>query len=52
MLWYDSIHTAVASRGSSVLSRSLTTVSTFDCSGKLVRSVGIPISVGTMASIP
>ena len=34
------------------MSRSLIIDSVFDCSGISVRSVGIPIFVGTMASIP
>ena len=50
--WYDAIRTAAASRSSSVMFRSLITDSVFDCSGISVRSVGIPISVGTIASIP
>ena len=50
--WYDAIRTAVASRSSSTVSRSLITYSVFDCSGILVRSVGIPIYVRIIASIP
>ena len=50
--WYDVIRTVAASRSSSAMSRSLITYSVFDCSGISVRSVGIPISVGTIASIP
>ena len=34
------------------MSRSLITDSVFDCLGISVRSVGIPISVATIASIP
>ena len=49
--WYDSIRTAVASCNSSAKSRSLITDLVFDCSGISVRSVGIPISVGIIASI-
>ena len=50
--WYDAIHTAAASRSSFAMSRSLITDSVFDCSVISVRSVGILISVGTIASIP
>ena len=50
--WYDAICTAVASRSSSAMSRSVITDSIFDYSGISVRSVGIPISVRTIASIP
>ena len=50
--WYDAIHTAAASRSSFAMSRSLITDSIFDCLGISVRSMGIPISIGTIASIP
>ena len=50
--WYDAIRTAGAWLSSSAMSRSLITDSIFDCSGILVQSGGIPISVGTIASIP
>ena len=49
--WYDYICIAAASRSSSAMSRSLIIDSIFDCSGISIRSVGIPISVGTIASI-
>ena len=49
---YDAICTAVASRSLSVISKSLVTVSTLAFLGISVRSVGIPISVGIIASIP
>ena len=52
MLWYDAIRTVADSRSSFTVSRSLIIVSTFDCSGKLVQSVGMPIYVGTIAPIP
>ena len=51
LLWYDAIRIAVASRSSSAMSRSLITISAVDCLGILVRSVGMPIFVGTIASI-
>ena len=50
--WYDAISTTAASRSSSTMSRYLITDSVFDCSGISVQSVGIPISVWTIASIP
>ena len=50
--WYDSILTVAASRSSFAMSRSLITDSVFDCSSISVQSVGIPIFVGTIASIP
>ena len=50
--WYDAIRTAAALRSSSAMSKSLITDSVFDCSGISVRSMGIPISVGTIAFIP
>ena len=43
---------AVASRSLSIVSRSLITALTFASSGIYVRMVGIPISVGMIASIP
>ena len=52
LLWYDVIRTAAASHSSSAMSRSLIIISAFDCSGISVKSVGMPISVGTIASIP
>ena len=50
--WYDAIRTAAASRNSFAISRSLITDSVCDYLGISVRSVGIPISVETIASIP
>ena len=50
--WYDAIRTAAASHSSSTMSKSLIMDSVFDCSGISVQSVGIPISVETIASIP
>ena len=50
--WYDVIRTTTASYSLSIMSKSLITDSVFDCSGISVRSVGIPISIGTIASIP
>ena len=52
LLWYDAIHIVAASRDSSAMSRSLITYSVFDYLGVSVRSVGIPISIGIIASIP
>ena len=52
MLWYDAILTVATSRSSFAMSRSLITISAFDCSGISVKSVGMLISVGTIASIP
>ena len=43
---------AAGSRNSSTMSSSLVINSVFPCSGVFVRMVGIPISVGMMASIP
>ena len=48
---YDAVHTAAASRNSSVISKSLVMVSTLAFSGILVQNVGIPISVRIIASI-
>ena len=50
--WYDAIHTAAASPSSFAMSWSLITDSVFNCLGISVRSVGIPISIGSIASIP
>ena len=50
--WYDAIRIASVLPNSFAVSRSLITDSIIDCSGILVRSVGIPISVGIIASIP
>ena len=52
LCWYDAIRTAAASRSSSIVSKSLATTSTFVFSGIFVYTVGIPIYVGMMASIP
>ena len=43
---------AADSRNSSTVSSSLVVNSVFPCSEVFVRMVGIPISVGMMASIP
>ena len=43
---------AAVSRSSSAVSYSFIMDSVFDCSGISVQSVGIPISVGIIASIP
>ena len=43
---------AADSRNSSTVSSSLIISSVFPCSGAFVRMVGIPISMGMMASIP
>ena len=52
LCWYDAMRTAAASRSSLVVSRSLAMASTFAFSGISARMVGIPISMGMMASIP
>ena len=52
MLLYDAIRIVASSLSSSAMSRSLIIVLVFDYSGISVRSVGMPISVGTIASIP
>ena len=51
LCWYDAIHTAAASRNSSAISKSLVMASALASSGILVRSVGIPIFMGIIASI-
>ena len=43
---------AANSRNSSTVSSSLIINSVFPCSGVFVRMIGIPISVGMIASIP
>ena len=48
--WYKAIRIAVAFLSSSAMFRSLITDSVFDCSSISVWSMGIPISVGTIAS--
>ena len=50
--WYDAMNTAVVSWSSLVMSRSLALASAFSFSGISAYMVGIPISVGMMASIP
>ena len=50
--WYNAIRTAAASRSLSAMFRPLIIDSIFDCSGILVQSVGIPISIGSIAFIP
>ena len=52
LCWYDVIRTVVSSQSSSTISRSLVTTSTLASSGIPVQSVGIPIYVGIIASIP
>ena len=52
LCWYDAISTVAASRSLSTMSRYLITDSVFECSGISVRSVGISIYVGIIASIP
>ena len=46
------MHIVVASRSSLVVFRSLAMASTFALSGIFARTMGIPISMGMMASIP
>ena len=52
LCWYEAMRTTAASRSSSIVSRSLDMASTFAFSRIFARMVGIPISVGMMASIP
>ena len=52
LYWYDAICTAAASQSLLVVSRSLATTSAFSFLTIYVRTVGIPISTGMMASIP
>ena len=52
LCWYDAIHTAIASRSSSTISRSLVTASALTCPGIPIRNVGIQISMGIIAPIP
>ena len=52
LCWYDAMHTATTSWSLSVVSRSLAMASAFAFSRIFARMVGIPISVGMMASIP
>ena len=52
LCWYDAMHTVAASQSSSVVSKSLTRASTFAFSEIFSRTVGIPIYVGMMTSIP
>ena len=52
LYWYDVIRTIVASRSSSIVSRSLAMASTFTFSRTFVLTMGISISMGMMASIP
>ena len=52
LYWYDAMRPAVASWSSSIVSRSLAMASAFAFSGISARTVGIPISMGMMASIP
>ena len=52
LYWYDTMHTVAASQSSLVVSMSLAMASAFAFSGISARMVGIPISMGMMASIP
>ena len=52
LCWYDAICTAAASRSLFSISRSLIMVLALASSGIPVRSVGIPISMGIIVSIP
>ena len=53
LYWYDvNICIAAGSRSSLVVSRSLGTASAYSFSRIYVRTMGIPISMGMMASIP
>ena len=52
LCWYDAMHTTAASRSSSAISKSFAMALVLAFSGISVRSVGIPTSVGIMASIP
>ena len=52
LCWYDAIRTTTASRSLSVVSRSLATTSAFAFLGISIRTMGIPIFVRMMASIP
>ena len=52
LCWYDAIRTTAASWSSSAISKSLVMASTLASLGILVQSVGIPISLGIIASIP
>ena len=52
LCWYDVMRIAVASRSSSVVSRSLVIASAFTSSEIYVRMVGISISMGMIVSIP
>ena len=52
LCWYDVIRIVAASRSSSIISKSLVTASLLDFSRTSIQSVGIPIFVGIMASIP
>ena len=52
LYWYDAMRTAAVSRSLLVLSRSFIKALVFTSLGISVRMVGIPISMGMMASIP
>ena len=52
LYWYDDMRIASASQSSSVMSRSLAMASPFAFLGIYARTVGIPISMGMIASIP
>ena len=51
LCWYNAIRTAIGSRSSSVISKSLVTASALAFSGILVQSVGTLISIGITDSI-
>ena len=52
LCWYDAIRKAVASRSSSIISKSLVTTLALAFVGISVQSVGTPISIGIIDSIP
>ena len=52
LYWYDAMHITAASRSLSIVSRSLAMALAFSFSKISPRMVGIPISMGMMASIP
>ena len=52
LCWYDAMRTDSASRSSSAVSRYLITASMFVSLGISFQIVGIPISMGMIASIP
>ena len=52
LCWYDAIRITATSQSLSVVSRSLAPASAFSFSGISIGTMGIPIYVGMMASIP